>query len=383
MRAYVPSHNLSRSYRGGARERAPLVARACAETPQRHGVPSAASVARLAAAGATQAAEPLDGLLCGRFRITKTLADGTFSRIALVEDRLFPHWRRRVAVKVLAAGFREVGRREAAVLALLQGARGLAIPEFFGAHESGPHYVIAMEACGPSLGELVKQSGPLGERDVRRVSSQLVAALAYCGAKRVIHADIKPENVLCARPVLGVDAEVRLIDFGNAIRPSEAVRYYDDFEIQSLGYRAPEVLAGVPFGYAIDMFSLGVVLVEAALGRALLRPARADRGAARAAIEAALGPFPAARFAGARFVVDDLGSAPAPADDGDRRRRHRDAVRRLLRDFPPRQPGDGAFASFAAAMLELDPDHRAAPREALFHPFLADDFPFAAVFRDG
>ena len=30
MRAYVPSHNLSRSYRGGARERAPLVARACA-----------------------------------------------------------------------------------------------------------------------------------------------------------------------------------------------------------------------------------------------------------------------------------------------------------------------------------------------------------------
>ncbi|EGB02901.1 hypothetical protein AURANDRAFT_34752, partial [Aureococcus anophagefferens] len=258
MRAYVPSHNLSRSYRGGARERAPLVARACAETPQRHGVPSAASVARLAAAGAT-AAEPLDGLLCGRFRITKTLADGTFSRIALVEDRLFPHWRRRVAVKVLAAGFREVGRREAAVLALLQGARGLAIPEFFGAHESGPHYVIAMEACGPSLGELVKTSGPLGERDVRRVSSQLVAALAYCGAKRVIHADIKPENVLCARPVLGVDAEVRLIDFGNAIRPSEAVRYYDDFEIQSLGYRAPEVLAGVPFGYAIDMFSLGVV----------------------------------------------------------------------------------------------------------------------------
>ena len=202
-----------------------------------------------------------------------------FSRIALVEDRLFPHWRRRVAVKVLAAGFREVGRREAAVLALLQGARGLAIPEFFGAHESGPHYVIAMEACGPSLGELVKTSGPLGERDVRRVSSQLVAALAYCGAKRVIHADIKPENVLCARPVLGVDAEVRLIDFGNAIRPSEAVRYYDDFEIQSLGYRAPEVLAGVPFGYAIDMFSLGVVLVEAALGRALLRPARADRWA--------------------------------------------------------------------------------------------------------
>ncbi|KAH8064104.1 sulfuric ester hydrolase [Aureococcus anophagefferens] len=90
-----------------------------------------------------------------------------------------------------------------------------------------------------------------------------------------------------------------------------------------------------------------------------------------------------ARFAGARFVVDDLGSAPAPADDGDRRRRHRDAVRRLLRDFPPRQPGDGAFASFAAAMLELDPDHRAAPREALFHPFLADDFPFAAVFSDG
>ena len=119
----------------------------------------------------------------------------------------------------------------------------------------------------------MKTSGPLGERDVRRVSSQLVAALAYCGAKRVIHADIKPENVLCARPVLGVDAEVRLIDFGNAIRPSEAVRYYDDFEIQSLGYRAPEVLVGAEYGRAVDVWSAGCILAEM-LGRSPLFPGR-------------------------------------------------------------------------------------------------------------
>ena len=380
MRAYASESRLASSYGQGARVRAPLVARALAEVPKKHrGTTSALSAERMDRIG-RGGSRDLDALLCGRFEIKEVLADGAFSRVARAEDALFPDWRRHVAIKVLVADAGALGRREAAMLALLQGAPGVAIPEFYGAFESGPHYCIAMEACGPSLAAVSKERGALGERAVRRVATQLAAVLAYLELKRVIHADVKPENVLCARPIFGDgDADVRLIDFGNAIFPRETIRYYDDFEIQSPGYRAPEVLAGVPFSHKIDVFSLGVLLAELAVGRPLLAPDRRDRVAARRKMEQVLGPLPARRFAGAKFyALDDLPSCDVPEDV--RRRKHKGRVRNLLADFPPRQPGDGTFASFAAALLELDPDDRPRPRAALAHRFLAAEFPFGAVF---
>jgi len=63
------------------------------------------------------------------------------------------------------------------------------------------------------------------------------------------------------------DAEgcaVKLADFGNAMLACEAntSQYYGTFELQSLWYRAPEVLLGLPFGLPIDMWSLGCIVGE-------------------------------------------------------------------------------------------------------------------------
>ena len=55
---------------------------------------------------------------------------------------------------------------------------------------------------------------------------------------------------------------IQITDMGNAVPVDKAHVYFDDFEVQSLPYRAPEVLARVPFGPAIDMWSIGVILVE-------------------------------------------------------------------------------------------------------------------------
>lgn len=59
---------------------------------------------------------------------------------------------------------------------------------------------------------------------------------------------------------------LRLADFGNAMRPQDIKAYMKTFEVQSLLYRAPEVLFGLPFGKGIDMWSLGCVLLECLLG---------------------------------------------------------------------------------------------------------------------
>lgn len=58
-------------------------------------------------------------------------------------------------------------------------------------------------------------------------------------------------------------------DFGNAFLVSESKKFYRDFNIQSLPYRSPEVLCGIPFNHQIDIWSVGIILLEICLGRTL------------------------------------------------------------------------------------------------------------------
>jgi serine/threonine protein kinase len=62
---------------------------------------------------------------------------------------------------------------------------------------------------------------------------------------------LKPENILLKGAKFSEEVatrSIKIIDFGNAIKTSESATYYDHFEVQSLFYRAPEILFGLPFG---------------------------------------------------------------------------------------------------------------------------------------
>lgn len=80
-------------------------------------------------------------------------------------------------------------------------------------------------------------------------AAQLLAALAFLRQNELIHADIKPENVLLADED-GSRCKIRLADFGNMLRNTEEdiSQYYDSFQLQTLFYRAPEVILGTKFG---------------------------------------------------------------------------------------------------------------------------------------
>jgi dual specificity tyrosine-phosphorylation-regulated kinase 2/3/4 len=78
-------------------------------------------------------------------------------------------------------------------------------------------------------------------------------------SKNVIHCDLKPENILM-KP--GKKAEIKVIDFGASCLVNEKLHAY----IQSRFYRAPEVVLGINYNQAIDVWSAGCILAELASG---------------------------------------------------------------------------------------------------------------------
>ena len=92
--------------------------------------------------------------------------------------------------------------------------------------------------------------------------SQVLTALLKLKQLGLIHADLKPENIMLVDPVRQ-PYRVKVIDFGSASHVSKAIC---NTYLQSRYYRAPEIILGLPFGEAIDMWSLGCVVAELFLG---------------------------------------------------------------------------------------------------------------------
>lgn len=112
---------------------------------------------------------------------------------------------------------------------------------------------------------LASQSGAAPFFDLSRLQSiarQVLQALAYVHGNGVIHADVKPENILIKS---FSRCDVKLIDFGSSCLTSDKPGHY----IQSRSYRAPECVLGCTIGPKIDIWSLGCVLYELYQGRVL------------------------------------------------------------------------------------------------------------------
>lgn len=95
----------------------------------------------------------------------------------------------------------------------------------------------------------------LGEEAVRSIIYQLLLSLEYCHANRVVHRDLKPQNILVERDTL----RVKLADFGLARLFKFPAREYTH-EIITLWYRAPEVLLGTEVYFpTVDVWSVGCI----------------------------------------------------------------------------------------------------------------------------
>jgi serine/threonine protein kinase/Ca2+-binding EF-hand superfamily protein len=153
---------------------------------------------------------------------------------------------------------------ERAVLAQIEHPHIVKMHECF--EEKGYLYIV-LELCrGGELYERIAQKvmaqGGKGfeEETARRLFRQMLYAVGYLHANRVVHRDIKTENFLLLGEAGTDDADVlKLCDFGTAVRLSPQ-RPRSNGRVGTLSYMAPEVYANKGADICADVWSLGVVL---------------------------------------------------------------------------------------------------------------------------
>jgi eukaryotic-like serine/threonine-protein kinase len=129
-----------------------------------------------------------------------------------------------------------------------------------------PTYLVLDLVCGPDLATRL-HDGPLPEDDVRAIGGQIAGALDYAHGMGMVHRDVKPANILLGED--GPDGGVwaRLSDFGTVRMVDGARLTAADLTLGTASYIAPEQARGSDVGPAADVYSLGLVLIEALTGR--------------------------------------------------------------------------------------------------------------------
>jgi serine/threonine protein kinase len=122
--------------------------------------------------------------------------------------------------------------------------------------ESPDRIYMVMELMkGGELFDYVVEKGTLSEEEASILVRKITSAVAHMHSQNIIHRDLKPENLLLTSK--GMDAEVKLIDFGLAKVMYEPVA--SSF-LGTKGYLAPEMLQRHSYDKAIDMWALGVIV---------------------------------------------------------------------------------------------------------------------------
>jgi serine/threonine-protein kinase len=184
-----------------------------------------------------------------------------------VYTAIHPVLGKRVAVKVLAASFagdaEAVARfREEARIVSRIAHRNLVDIYSFGTLKDGRPYFVMEWLAGQTL-EARLRRGPLPLSDAVNIVDQMACALEAVHAHGVVHRDIKPENVVLVP--IGSGMLAKLVDFG--VAKLVRARPTTSGVLGTPEYFSPEQARGGDVDARSDIYSLGLVLFEAVLGR--------------------------------------------------------------------------------------------------------------------
>ncbi|XP_061646304.1 homeodomain-interacting protein kinase 1-like isoform X3 [Phyllopteryx taeniolatus] len=141
------------------------------------------------------------------------------------------------------------------------------IVKFIENFEHEGYTCLAFEMLDMSLFDFVvkKRKKPLSISEIRPIAHQLLTAFEALKAIRIIHADLKPDNIMLVNHSCE-PFRVKLIDFGCSLQTSAVTL---GMTIQPMGYRAPEVSLGLPISEQVDMWGLGCALTFLHIGQHL------------------------------------------------------------------------------------------------------------------
>ncbi|XP_041654541.1 SRSF protein kinase 3 [Cheilinus undulatus] len=351
--------------------------------------------------------------LNGRYQVVSKLGWGYFSTVWLCLDHTL---KRRVAVKVLksGAGFTQAGQDELALLRCASGptsrhpsSRRIVrlLDEFKLAGVNGIHICLVLELLGPDLRswQLCFGTPGLSQSLVKQVLTQVLQGLDYLHTQcKIIHTDIKPENILLfleelshikpaggsksSSELTGKDAKstgtvkdqlnlcslkdikVKIADLGSSCW------VYKHFceEIQTRQYRSLEVLLGSEYGPPADIWSVACMAFELVTGDSLFEPKASESVSLEedhiAQIMRLLGRIPPALALSGRY------SAEYFSRRGDLR--HVGPLRLwslydvLVEKYHFKLEEASQFSDFLLCMLDYHPERRATAARCLRHPWL-------------
>jgi serine/threonine protein kinase len=196
-----------------------------------------------------------------RYEVKEKLGQGGFAAVYRVYDRNVETDK---ALKVFIDAFSndkeavEDLRREGKIMMNLTHER---IVRIFDVHTTGSIKYIDMEYVdGKSLAEykLTFPDRKVPEETVLELGKKIAEGLSYAHGKRVIHKDLKPQNILVKE-----DGEIKITDFGisDCIRSSMS-RVANTTSSGTLLYMAPEQIKGEDVGKEADIYSFGVLMYE-------------------------------------------------------------------------------------------------------------------------
>ncbi|EDO05720.1 Protein kinase domain family protein [Babesia bovis T2Bo] len=328
------------------------------------------------------------GMHLGDYKVIRKIADGTFGRVLLCEKDGV-----QFAVKVVrdVEKYVKSAKIEVEILQDIQKVDGSGESHCVVLHDhfmyKGRIMCLVFERLGDSLYEFLKANDYKGffMSDIQRIAFQLLKGLSFLKQNKLIHTDLKPENVLLTcghddfievpfpRSTTGMltkrpaTADIKIIDFGSTI-------YEDDYHssiINTRQYRSPEVILDLGWSYASDMWSLGCILVELYTGDLLF--GTHSHLEHLAMMERTVGPLPSSMLAEARNTegrdylhpTKDSLNWPEGAQSSSSEERVSccRSVMEIIR--PEHRP----FAEFIKYILNPDPSQRPTPEDAMEHEF--------------
>ncbi|WP_435125064.1 protein kinase domain-containing protein [Actinacidiphila sp. bgisy144] len=206
-------------------------------------------------------------LVAGRYRLLERVGRGGMGTVWLAEDELLG---RRVAVKKLhppqphmddeeLATLFERTRREARAAARISHPNVVVVHDVV--DDAGLPSIVMEYVPSVTLGERLKEQGPLAPAEAARVGRGMVAALRAAHRAGVLHRDVKPGNVL-----LGEDSRIVLTDFGIAQASGTSTLTRTGELIGSIDFLSPERIRGALPGPESDLWALGATLYQAVEG---------------------------------------------------------------------------------------------------------------------